>query len=141
MKFLNLIKQIIQEKKEVYNSLFSIFIFFSIYWILTIFIDPNNAQIILFFLFWSVSLLIFIGSIDIYYEKKRNNIIILKKITIFLFSVSIVVFFIIGLYLTLLIIMDIYYIIPISIHFFITFLIYFILKAQLKKYYKLKKKK
>jgi hypothetical protein len=94
-----------------------------------------NSQIILPFLLWSVAILIFRYSLDIYHAFKEDNKIISNILIILLFFISIAFIFLVILRLILLLVIDIYYLIPINIHLLITALIYYVLRNEIKKYY------
>ena len=135
MKFINLAVKITRRKKEVYYPIFTMLITFLIYWMIIMFTGILNSQLILPFLLWSVAILIFRYSLDIYHIFKENNEIISKILIILLFFISIAFFFLVILRLIVLIVIDIYYLIPINIHLFITALIYYVLRNEIKKYY------
>jgi len=135
MKFINLAVKITRRKKEVYYPIFTMLITFLIYWMIIIFTGILNNQLILPFLLWSVAILIFRYSLDIYYAFKENNEIISKILIILLFFTSITFIFLVILRLIILIVVDIYYLIPINIHLFITALIYYVFRNEIKKYY------
>ena len=141
MEFLNVIKKNVQEKKEIYYPLFSIILFFLVNWIITLLINPTELYMAMSFLIGSFSFLMFICSRDIYYKVKSNEINLSKRIIFFFSCLSIVLSFTVGFYFIILIITNIYNIIPIGIYFLIMFLIYFIIKIQLRKYYKLRDKR
>ncbi len=135
MKFINLAVKITRRKKEVYYPIFTILITFLIYWIIIMFTGILNSQLILPFLLWSVAILIFRYSLDIYQAFKENNEIRSKILIILLFLISLTIIFLVILRLIILIVVDIYYLIPLNIHFFIIALIYFVLRNEIKKYY------
>lgn len=128
MKSEKLLIRIIQRKKEVYYPLFTISISYLVYWIFIFFINLADSQVVLPFLFLSVSILSFTYSIDIYNVKKT-------KFVIFPVFISISICFVGILRLGFLLLINFYYIIPISIHILVSFLIYFILRKEVKKYY------
>lgn len=135
MKFINLAVKITRRKKEVYYPIFTMLITFLIYWMIIMFTGILNSQLILPFLLWSVAILIFRYSLDIFQIVKENNEIISKILIILLFFISLTIIFLVILRLIILIVVDIYYLIPLNIHFFITALIYFVLRNEIKKYY------
>lgn len=135
-----LIIRIIQRKKEVYYPLFTISISYLLYWIIILVISFVDSQVVLPFLFWSVAILIFIYSFDMYYVSKNDNKSISKELIFFLIFISIAINFIVVLRLVILILFDIYYIIPICIHFLASVLIYYILRKEVKNYYSKKNK-
>lgn len=135
MKFINLAVKITRRKKEVYYPIFTMLITFLIYWIIIMFTGILNSQLILPFLLWSVAILIFRYSLDIYQAFKENNEIRSKILIILLFLISLTIIFLVILRLIILIVVDIYYLIPLNIHFFIIALIYFVLRNEIKKYY------
>ena len=132
--------RIIQRKKEVYYPLFTISISYLFYWIIILFISLANSQVVLPFLFWSISILIFIYSFDVYNASKKNNKPISKQLAICSIFISIIINSIAILRLVFLMLFDIYYVIPISIHFLILVMIYYILRIEVKKYYSNKNK-
>ncbi len=140
MKSDKLIIRIIKSKKEVYYSLFSISVSYLLYLIFILFINLADSQVVLPFLFLSVTILIFLYSLDIYYDSKRYNESTSKKLIFFLIFFSIAISFIAVLRLIILILFDIYYLIPISIHFLASIIIYYILRKEVKKYYSTKNK-
>ncbi|MFX1304566.1 MAG: hypothetical protein ACFFBV_05700 [Promethearchaeota archaeon] len=130
-----LIIRIIQRKKEVYYSLFSISISYLLCWILILFISFADSQVILPFFFWSLAVLIFKYALDIYHASKKNDESISKSLTFLLVFVSVIINFIVALRLVILVLIDIYYTIPICIYFLASILIYCILRYEIKKYY------
>ncbi|MFX1588698.1 MAG: hypothetical protein ACFFC1_11120 [Promethearchaeota archaeon] len=140
MKFINLAIKITRSKKEVYYPIFTMLITFLIYWMIIMFTGILNSQLILPFLLWSVAILIFRYSLDIYYAFKENNEIVSKPLIILLVFTSNALIFLVILRLITLIVVDIYYLIPITIHLFITALIYYVLRNEIKKYYTRKDK-
>jgi hypothetical protein len=141
MKFINLAVKITRRKKEVYYPIFTMLITFLIYWMITLFTDVLNSQIILPFLLSCVAILILRYSLDIYHAFKKNNEIISKFLIILWFFISIAIFFLVILRIIILVVSDIYYIIPINIHLFIIALIYYVLHSEIKKYYLRKDKR
>lgn len=140
MRSNSLVIQIIQRKKEVYYPLFTLSITFLIYWILMIFINFTDGQVVLPFLIWSLTILIFRYSFDLYYEKKDEIESSSNRVFIFLFAMAIIITLIIVLRLSVLILFNIYYFIPISIDLLLSFLIYFVLRKEIRKYYSTKSK-
>lgn len=140
MRSNRLVIQIIQRKKEVYYPLFTLSITFLIYWILIIFINFTDGQVVLPFLIWSLTILIFRYSFDLYYEKKDEIESSSNRVFIFLFAMAIIITLIIVLRLSVLILFNIYYFIPISIDLLLSFLIYFVLRKEIRKYYSTKSK-
>lgn len=140
MRSNKLIIRIIQRKKEVYYSLFSISISYLLCWILILFISFADSQVILPFLFWSIAVLIFKYALDMYHASKKNNESVSKKLIFLLIFISIIINFIVVLRLVILILFDIYYTIPTCIYFLASVLIYYILRREIKKYYSRKNK-
>ncbi|MFX0025980.1 MAG: hypothetical protein ACFE8M_06155 [Candidatus Hermodarchaeota archaeon] len=140
MKFINLAVKITQRKKEVYYPIFTILTTFLIYWMIILFTDILNSQLILPFLLSSIAILILRYSLDIYHAFKENSEIISKFLIILLFFIAIAIIFLVILRFMFLIVVDIYYLIPINIHLFITALIYYVLRSEIKKYYIRKEK-
>lgn len=140
MKSNTIVIRIIKRKKEVYYPLFTLSITFLIYWILIIFINFTDSQVVLPFLIWNLTILAFRYSFDLYYEKKNEIESRSNQIFIFLFVMTIFTTSIIVLRLVVLIIFNIYYVIPISIDLFLSLLIYFVLRKEIKKYYSTKGK-
>jgi len=128
MKSEKLTIRIIQKKKEVYYPLFTISISYMIYWVFILFISLADSQVVLPFLFLCIAIIIFTFSIDTYKFLKKMSVILL-------IGISITISFIAVLRLGFLILINFYYIIPISIHLLGSFLIYFILRREVKKYY------
>jgi len=136
-----LVKEIIRNKKEVFYPLFTIVIGFLVYWIIYIFIDYKNSLIVLPFLLWSLTILIFkytlyVNNSNINTEKPTS-----KRLIFFSLFFSIVMFSLVILDLVILIIADIYYFIHISINIFIAILIYYVLQREVKKYYSINNEK
>ncbi len=128
MKSEKLLIRIIRRKKEVYYPLFTISISYLIYCIFILFINLADSQVVLPFLFLSVSILFFTYSNDIYNVKNT-------KFVIFPVFISTSISFVGILRLGFLLLINFYYIIPISIHILLSCLIYFILRKEVKKYY------
>lgn len=133
--------KIIQRKKEVYYPIFTISISYMIYWIFILFISLADSQVVLPFLFLSVAILIFIYSLDRYNALKKEINSISKISVGFLIIISILLSFIAKLRLCILILIDSFYLIPICIHFFISVLVYYILRREVKHYYNKKNRK
>lgn len=131
--------KIIQRKKEVYYPIFTISISYMIYWIFILFISLADSQVVLPFLFLSVAILIFTYSLDRYNALKKEINPISKISVGFLIIISILLSFIAILRLCILILIDSFYLIPICIHFFISVLVYYILRREVKHYYNKKK--
>ena len=136
-----LVKEIIRTKKEVYYPLFTIVIGFLVYWIIYIFIDYRNSRIVLPFLLWSLTILIFKYTLDVNNGNIKTEKPTSKRLIFFLFFFSIVMFSVVILDLVILIIADIYYFIHISINIFIAILIYYVLQREVKKYYSINNEK
>ncbi|MFX1386799.1 MAG: hypothetical protein ACFE9M_06250, partial [Promethearchaeota archaeon] len=133
--------KIIQRKKEVYYPIFTISISYMIYWIFILFISLADSQVVLPFLFLSVAILIFTYSLDRYNALKKEINSISKLSIGFLIIISILLSFIAILRLCILILIDSFYLIPICIHFFISVLVYYILRREVKHYYNKKNRK
>ncbi|MFX1309971.1 MAG: hypothetical protein ACFE8C_09775, partial [Promethearchaeota archaeon] len=133
--------KIIQRKKEVYYPIFTISISYMIYWIFILFISLADSQVVLPFLFLSVAILIFTYSLDRYNALKKEINSISKISVGFLIIISILLSFIAILRLCILILIDSFYLIPICIHFFISVLVYYILRREVKHYYNKKNRK
>jgi hypothetical protein len=136
-----LVKEIIRNKKEVFYPLFTIVIGFLVYWIIYIFIDYKNSLIVLPFLLWSLTILIFKYTLDVNNSNIKTEKPTSKRLIFFLLFFSIVMFSVVILDLVILIIADIYYFIHISINIFIAILIYYVLQREVKKYYSINNEK
>ncbi len=141
MKSEKLIVRIIQKKKEVYYPLFTLSISYFLSWLIIIFVSFINSQVTLPFFFLSISILLFIYSLDINHFSKKSEYSVSKKLIFFLPFTSIIINFLVGLRLALLIFINLYYLIPICIYFLISVLIFFILRKEVIKYYLKKNKK
>ena len=135
MKSEKLILRVIQAKKEVYYPIFTITISYLFYWICILFISLANSQTVLPFLLLSVAVLIFVYSFDMNNVLKKKFEPVLKKLVFFLIFISIIISLIAILRLIALTLIDLYFIIPISIHILTSVLIYVFLRREVKKYY------
>ena len=137
MDELRLIKVFVRNHKEIYYPLFALIFTFLLYWILSLFIEFADSHTIYPFLFFTVDLFLIKCTIDFYSElkdKKMNN---LSKLAFFLSLIIILsIFTLIGL--ISLLFSDLFYLIPISIHFISIFIIYYFLHREVLKYYKKK---
>ncbi|MFX1375141.1 MAG: hypothetical protein ACFFA0_04960 [Promethearchaeota archaeon] len=133
-----LVIEIIKNRKEVFYPLFTIFVGFFVYWVLSIFINYANSLVVMLFLLWSLAILIFRYTLDMHNDNIKTEKPTSKKLIIFLFLLSSIIFIIVISGLTIMIIVDIYYFIQISINIFIAFLIYYALKKEVKNYYTIK---
>jgi hypothetical protein len=132
--------QIINRKKDVYYPLITLAITFFIYWSLIIFINITDSQVVLPFFIWSVIILFFRYSFDLYYEKKDEIESNSNRVFIFLLLLAIVSTSVIVLRLVALVLFNKYYFIPILIDLLLSILIYYVLHIEIKKYYSTKRK-
>jgi len=140
MRSNRIVFRIIKRKKEVYYPLFTLSITFLIYWILIIFINFTDSQVVLPFLIWSLTILTFRYSFDLYYEKKDEIESNSNQVFILLIALAIISTLIIVLRLVVLILFNLHYFIPISIDLLLSILIYLVLRKEIKKYYSTKTK-
>jgi len=135
-----LTKRIILNNKEAYYPLFTILFTFLIYWIISLFIDFADSHTICPFLFFTLDIFIIKYALDFYRELKNKNLNKTSILALFLSSIILLsLIFIIGLILLLL--SDIFYLIPISIHLISIFIIYYFLRREVVKYYEKKNRK
>jgi len=140
MRSNKIIVRVIQQKKEVYYPLFALSVSYLLCWLIILFVSFADSQVDLPFFFWSIAILIFIYSLDLYDISKRNDDSVSKKLIILLLLISLVINFIVVLRLVILVFLNIYYLISICIYLFISVLVYFVLHREVIKYY-LKKNK
>lgn len=141
MKPIELTKRVIQKKKETYYPLFTNSISLLLYWIITSLLGFRKNQVSVLFLSFSISIFIFLyslDSLDVYYEQEEKIGIISKILLFIVFFIVIINAMIIILRLEFLIISDFFYIIPISIHSLVFFSIFYFLRKELNRYYFLK---
>ena len=132
-----LTKRIILNKKEAFYPLFTIIFTFLIYWITSLFIDFADSHTIFPFLFFTLDIFIIKYTMDFYRELKNKNLNKTSILALFLSSIFLLsLFTILGLILLLL--SDIFYLIPISIHLISIFIIYYFLRREMVKYYEKK---
>ncbi len=140
MRSNKLIIKVIQQKKEVYYPLFTLSMSYFLSWLIIIFISFAHSQVALPFFFWSIAMLIFIYSLDVYHITKKSDDSVIKKLIFLLILISLVISLIVVLRLVILVFFNIYYLIPICIYLLISVLVFFILRREVIKYY-LKKNK
>ena len=132
-----LIKAIIRNRKEIYYPLFALICTFLLYLVLSFFIEFADSHTIYPFLFFTLDLFIIKYTVDFFSEVKENN---LNNTSMFILYVSLIIilslFVILGL--VFLLSSDIFYMIPISIHFISIFMIYYFLHREVVKYYEKK---
>jgi len=132
-----LIKFIVRNHKEIYYPLFAIIFTFILYWILSLFIEFADNHTIYPFLFFTFDLFLIKFTIDFYSELRDKKINCLSIILLYLSSIIILsIFTLVGL--ISLLFSDLFYLIPISIHFISIFIIYYFLHREVVKYYKKK---
>ena len=130
-------KRIILNNKETFYPLFTIIFTFLIYWIISLFIEFADSHTIFPFLFFTLDIFIIKYALDFYRVLKNKNLNKTSILALFLSSIIILsLIFIIGLILLLL--SDIFYLIPISIHLISIFIIYYFLRREVVKYYEKK---
>ena len=135
-----LTKRIILNNREAYFPLFTIIITFLIYWITSLFIEYADSHTICPFLFFTLDIFIIKYALDFYRELKNKNLNKTTILALFLSSIILLsLIFIIGLILLLL--SDIFYLIPIFIHLISIFIIYYFLRREVVKYYEKKNRK
>ena len=135
-----LTKRIILNNREAYFPLFTIIFTFLIYWITSLFIEFADSHTICPFLFFTLDIFIIKYALDFYRDLKNRNLNKTSILALFLSSIILLsLIFIIGLILLLL--SDIFYLIPISIHLISIFIIYYFLHREVVKYYEKKKQK
>ena len=129
-----LTRRSILNNKEAYYPLFTIIFTFLIYWIISLFIEFADSRTIFPFLFFTLDIFIIKYALDFYRELKNKNLNKTTILALFLSSIILLsLIFIIGLILLLL--SDIFYVIPISIHLISIFIIYYFLHREVVKYY------
>lgn len=130
-------KDIINRKRQVFYPLFTIFVTFLIYWILSLFIDFADSETVFPFLFLTLDLFILRYFIDniIHHQKENDNF---KNISFLLIFIIGVLSILLVTSLVLLLLIDLFYLIPITIHFLAIIIIYFFLKHEVKKYFSIK---
>jgi len=134
-----LTKRIILNNKEAYYPLITIIFTFIIYWILSLFIEYADSYTIWPFLFFTLDIFIIKYALDFYRELKNKNLNKTSILALFLSSIILLsLVIIIGLILLLL--SDIFYLIPISIHIISIFVIYYFLRREVVKYYEKKQR-
>ena len=130
-------KEIIKSHKQIYYPLLAIVCTFFIYWMLSLIIDFADSHTIYPFLFFTLDLLLIKYTIDFYSEKEDKNLNITSKLALFL-GLIIILSLITLIGLSLLLASDLFYLIPISVHFTTIFIIYFFLRREVVKYYEKK---
>jgi len=140
MRSNKLIIKVIQQKKEVYYPLFTLSMSYFLSWLIIIFVSFADNQVALPFFFWSIAMLIFIYSLDVYHITEKSDDSVTKKLIFLLILISLVISLIVVLRLVILVFFNIYYLIPICIYLLISVLVFFILRREVIKYY-LKKNK
>jgi len=140
MRSNKLITKVIQQKKEVYYPLFTLSMSYFLSWLIIIFVSFADSQVALPFFFWSIAMLIFIYSLDLYQITKKSDDSDTKKLIFLLILISLVISLFVVLRLVILVFFNIYYLIPICIYLLISVLVFFILRREVIKYY-LKKNK
>lgn len=134
-----LIKKFIRDNKEIYYPLLAINCTFLIYWILSLFIEFADSHTIHPFLFFTLDLFIMKYTVDFCREMKDRNLNKISMLALYLSAIIILsIFTVMGLILLLL--SDFFYLIPISVHFISIFVIYYILRREVVKYYEKKKR-
>lgn len=132
-----LTRRCILNNKEVYYPLFTIIFTFLIYWIISLFIEFADSYTIFPFLFFTLDIFIIKYALDFYRELKNKNLNKTTILALFLSSIILLsLIFTVGL-ITLLL-NDIFYLIPISIHLISIFIIYYFLRREVVKYYEKK---
>lgn len=140
MRSNKIIIRVIQQKKQVYYPLFTLSVSYLLCWLIILFVNYADSQVDLPFFFWSIAILIFIYSLDLYNVSKSNDDSVSKKLIVLLLIISLVINFIVILRLIILVFFNIYYLISICIYLFISVLVFFVLHREVIKYY-LKKNK
>ena len=128
-------KSFIRNNKEIYYPLFTIICTFILYWIISFFMEIADSHTVFPFLFFTIDLFIIKYLIDYNREFKNKNL----KWSIILFLTLCAIFFlsmITTISLFQLVMRDLFYLIPISIHFISIFIIYYFLRNEVIKYYK-----
>ena len=134
-----LTKRIVLNNREAYFPLFTIIFSFLIYWITSLFIEFADSHTIFPFLFFTLDIFIIKYALDFYRELKNKNLNKTSILALFLSSIILLsLVIIIGLILLLL--SDIFYLIPISIHIISIFVIYYFLRREVVKYYEKKQR-
>jgi len=132
-----LIKAIIRNRKEIYYPLFALICTFLLYLILSLFIEFADSHTIYPFLFFTLDLFIIKYTADFNSEVKEKNLNDTSMFTLYL-SVIIILSLLVIIGLVFLLLSDIFYMIPISIHFISIIMIYCFLHREVVKYYEKK---
>lgn len=141
MKSDKLILEIIRRKKEIYYPLFTISISYLFYWICILFISLADSQVVLPFFLLSIAIIILVYSFDMYNKFNNNAKPFSKKIIFILIFIAAIIIIITILRLLSLVLFNFYYLIPICVHFLASFLVYYILRKEVKNYYSKKIKR